>query len=143
MGAAEAGRSYGHSPAWARSPPRGCTRRGRMIRRLQRELPGRATRTSPENGKERVILWCPLNGKAVQREFRQEKTQVGEEGAAGRVSALRSLHVVAFLQGCLRVSAPPSLAVATSCGLTQEEQKTNLSSLQRLAVLEHYCQTTF
>ena len=37
------------------------------------------------------------------------------------VSALRSLHVVAFLQGCLRVSAPPSLDVATRCGLTQEE----------------------
>lgn len=88
-------------------------------------------------------MGCPFNGKAVQREFRQEKTQVGEEGAAGRVSAQRSLHVVALLQGCLRISVPPPLDVATGCGLTQEEQKAKLSVLQRLTVLEHYCQTVF
>lgn len=134
------GRLHRHSPAWARSPRRGCTRIGRMIRRLPQERPRQATRTSPGNGKERVILGRALRQGSPEGIQVGKDLRLGKRGAAGRVSALalRSLHAVVFLQSCLRISTPSPLDVATACGA-----KAKLSSLQRLTVLQHYCQTLF
>lgn len=45
-------RPRGHSPESGRSPPRGCTRRGRRSRRRPREMPRSTSRTSPGKGEQ-------------------------------------------------------------------------------------------
>lgn len=107
------GRLHRHSPAWARSPRRGCTRIGRMIRRLPQERPRQVTRTSPGNGKERVILGRALRQGSPEGIQVGKDLRLGKRDAAGRVSALalRSLHAVVFLQ------LPEDLhPITTGCG---------------------------